>query len=132
MDLSTLLNDQLLYSWGEKDIFKKVIILSSFVNGSIDSMREVLTVSEILAAVYLGSICDFAVFRSHWSDHLQEATEKCVSIEFLLLEQKYGHLFSLSDDLNNFVQQICDLENCSVNTVSFQGQLYSSLFNECD
>ncbi|CAM8885655.1 unnamed protein product [Rhodiola kirilowii] len=88
MDLSSLLNDQLLYSWGEKDIVKKVIILSSCVIRNINSMREVLA----------------------------EATEKCVSVEFLLLEQKSGHLFPLSDDMNNFVQQIDDLENCSFNT----------------
>ncbi|CAM8883531.1 unnamed protein product [Rhodiola kirilowii] len=88
MDLSSLLNDQLLYSWGEKDIVKKVIILSSCIIRNINSMREVLA----------------------------EATEKCVSVEFLLLEQKSGHLFPLSDDMNNFVQQIDDLENCSFNT----------------
>uniref|UniRef100_A0A7N0RB34 Uncharacterized protein n=2 Tax=Kalanchoe fedtschenkoi TaxID=63787 RepID=A0A7N0RB34_KALFE len=88
MNLSSLLNDQLLYSWGEKDVAKKVIVLSSLVIGNIDSMREIL----------------------------MEAAEKCVSVEFLLLEQKYGHLFPLSDNMNNFVKQICDLENCSFNT----------------
>ncbi|KAL8115565.1 hypothetical protein AgCh_022171 [Apium graveolens] len=49
---------------------------------------------------------------------LMDAAEKCVSVEFILLEQKLSHLRDLPGTINNFDQQISELENCSFRAFS--------------
>ncbi|XP_059444684.1 uncharacterized protein LOC132176477 isoform X2 [Corylus avellana] len=90
LKLSTILSDQFLYSWGTgKDIARKVIVLSSCFPEDVDSiMRKSLT----------------------------DAADKCVSVEFMLFEQKSGHLTDTQQNMNNFFRYISDLDNCSFQT----------------
>ncbi|KAE8123753.1 hypothetical protein FH972_018687 [Carpinus fangiana] len=90
LKLSTILGNQFLYSWGTgKDIARKVIVLSSCFPEDVDSiMRKSLT----------------------------DAADKCVSVEFLLFEQKSGHLTDTQQNMNNFFRYISDLDNCSFQT----------------
>ncbi|KAI3898311.1 hypothetical protein MKX03_002968 [Papaver bracteatum] len=83
-----LLSDEVLYSWGGKDIVKKVICVSSCLVEGIESARETLT----------------------------DAADKCVSVEFILLEQESCQPKSMSEDVQKFSNSISDLENCSFRT----------------
>ncbi|KAE9467646.1 hypothetical protein C3L33_00436, partial [Rhododendron williamsianum] len=75
-----------LLGWSEKDLSRKVILISTCVVENPDSLMN---------------------------DILMEAADKCVSVEFLLLEQQSSHLGDLSESISNFVKHISDLENCS-------------------
>ncbi|KAI7986064.1 hypothetical protein LOK49_LG14G01380 [Camellia lanceoleosa] len=88
MKLTSVLSNEFLYSSGghEKDIARKVILISSCVVENLDSVMK---------------------------DTLMDAADNCVSVEFLLLEQQSSHLGDLSENISNFVKQISDLENCS-------------------
>lgn len=90
VELSGILSDEVLYSWGGKYIARKVILLSSCLVGNIDSVIK---------------------------KALMDAADKCVSVEFVLLEPKSNHLGGIMpDNINKFVRDICDLENCSFQT----------------
>ncbi|XP_062169954.1 uncharacterized protein LOC133875744 isoform X4 [Alnus glutinosa] len=90
LKLSTMLSDQFLYSWGTgKDIVRKVIVLSSCFPEDVDSIMR---------------------------KSLADAADKCVSVEFLLFEQKSGHLIDTQQNINNFFRYISDLDNCSFQT----------------
>ncbi|XWS51533.1 hypothetical protein CRYUN_Cryun12cG0184200 [Craigia yunnanensis] len=84
--LASVLSDQVLYSWGGKDIVRKVIVLSSFLPKNIDSSLK---------------------------ETLMDAADKCVSVEFVLLEQKSNHLSDIRENINTFARCISDLDNCS-------------------
>ncbi|KAI8544131.1 hypothetical protein RHMOL_Rhmol08G0271800 [Rhododendron molle] len=86
--LASILSNEVLYSWGghEKDLSRKVILISTCVVENPDSLMN---------------------------DTLMEAADKCVSVEFLLLEQQSSHLGDLCESISNFVKHISDLENCS-------------------
>ncbi|CAA2971882.1 Hypothetical predicted protein [Olea europaea subsp. europaea] len=88
LKLSDVLNDEVIYSWGgnDRDISKKVILLSSCVIESLDSVTK---------------------------NALMEAADKFVSVEFVLLEQNSSHLGDSTENINNFIKQISCLENCS-------------------
>lgn len=43
----------------------------------------------------------------------QAAADKCVSVDFLLFEQKSSHLSNTKENINNFQTCISDLDNCS-------------------
>ncbi|KAK6262052.1 hypothetical protein QUC31_007868 [Theobroma cacao] len=86
MKLASVLSDQVLYSWGGKDIVRKVIVLSSFLPENIDSALK---------------------------ETLMDAADKCVSVEFVLLEQRSNHLSDIRDNINSFARCISDLDNCS-------------------
>ncbi|THG16616.1 hypothetical protein TEA_025968 [Camellia sinensis var. sinensis] len=88
MKLTSILSNEFLYSCGghEKDIARKVILISSCVVENLDSVMK---------------------------DTLMDAADNYVSVEFLLLEQQSSHLGDLSEKISNFVKQISDLENCS-------------------
>ncbi|KAK0589549.1 hypothetical protein LWI29_015702 [Acer saccharum] len=88
--LSCVLSDQVLYSWGNKDIMRKVIVLSSCLPENIDSSTK---------------------------NSLMDAAEKCVSVEFLLFEQKSSHLYDIQEHINTFLRCISDLDNCSFQTI---------------
>ncbi|CAH9092227.1 unnamed protein product [Cuscuta epithymum] len=87
MKLSDVLSDEVLYSWGsqQKDITKKVVLISSCVLESLDSTTRMA---------------------------LTGAAEKCVSVEFVFLEQTSSHLADIPENINNFLKEIGDLENC--------------------
>ncbi|KAJ4824265.1 hypothetical protein Tsubulata_031295 [Turnera subulata] len=87
--LSSILSDQVLYSWGGKDIMRKVIVLSSNFPENIDSaMKKILT----------------------------DAADKCVSLEFIMFEQSSSHLENMQENVNCFVRSLSDLDNCSFQT----------------
>ncbi|RVW28630.1 hypothetical protein CK203_113321 [Vitis vinifera] len=89
LQLSTILSDEVLYSWGGKDIVRKIILLSSCLVQNIDSTLQ---------------------------NTLMEAADKCVLVEFVLFEQKSSHLSDIPDNIDNFAKQIHDLDNCSLQT----------------
>ncbi|XP_010656055.1 uncharacterized protein LOC100242180 isoform X2 [Vitis vinifera] len=89
LHLSTILSDEVLYSWGGKDIVRKIILLSSCFVQNIDSTLQ---------------------------NTLMEAADKCVLVEFVLFEQKSSHLSDIPDNIDNFAKQIHDLDNCSLQT----------------
>ncbi|XVF08560.1 hypothetical protein REPUB_Repub07fG0013700 [Reevesia pubescens] len=84
--LGSVLSDEVLYSWGGKDILRKVIVLSSFLPENIDSALK---------------------------ETLMDAADKCVSVEFILLEQRSNHLSDIRENINTFSRCISDLDNCS-------------------
>ncbi|KAK8537752.1 hypothetical protein V6N12_043900 [Hibiscus sabdariffa] len=84
--LASVLSDQVLYSWGGRDIVRKVIVLSSCLPETMDSsLKETLT----------------------------DAADKCVSVEFIFLEQRSNHLSDIRANINTFSRCISDLDNCS-------------------
>ncbi|VFQ87251.1 unnamed protein product [Cuscuta campestris] len=87
MKLADVLSDKVLYSWGsqEKDITKKVVLISSCVVESLDSVTR----------------------RA-----LMDAADRCVSVEFVFLEQTSSNLADIPGIINNFLKEIGDLENC--------------------
>ncbi|KAH9705749.1 hypothetical protein KPL70_011994 [Citrus sinensis] len=87
--LSIVFSDQVLYSWGDKDIVRKVIVLSSCLPENVDSALK---------------------------NTLLDAADKCVSIEFVLFEQKSSHLCDMQEHINSFIGCISDLDNCSFQT----------------
>ncbi|KAM0066289.1 hypothetical protein Hdeb2414_s0002g00046971 [Helianthus debilis subsp. tardiflorus] len=86
--LETVLSDKVLYSWGgdNEDVGRKVIVVSSCLLENLDTVAK---------------------------KTLTDAADKCVSVDFVLLEQVPSGVGSLSESINNFVKNICDLENCS-------------------
>ncbi|XP_052180851.1 uncharacterized protein LOC127794028 [Diospyros lotus] len=86
--LASILNNEVLHSscGQEKDIARKVILISSCVVGNLDSVKK---------------------------EVLMEAAENYISVEFLYLEQESCLPSDLSENISNFVKHISDLENCS-------------------
>ncbi|KAK2987709.1 hypothetical protein RJ640_030296 [Escallonia rubra] len=100
--LSSILSNQFLYSWGghEKDIARKVIVVGSCPVESLDTVTK---------------------------KTLMDAAEKCVSVEFLLLEQRSSYVGDLPESINSFVKDICELENCSFRTYLPDAQVFNAL-----
>ncbi|GLT39900.1 hypothetical protein SLA2020_140660 [Shorea laevis] len=98
--LSSVLSDQVLYSWGGKDIVRKVIFLSSSLPQKVDSALK---------------------------KTLMDAADKCVSVEFILLEQKSNHLVDIRESINSFVSSISDLDNCSFQSFLPDVKVFHSL-----
>nr|GEV03924.1 sperm protamine like [Tanacetum cinerariifolium] len=85
--ISSVLSDKVLYSWGDnEDVGRKVIVISSCLLEDIDSLTKIA---------------------------LLDAADKCVSVDFVLLEKVSGGRVALSESIDNFNRNICDLENCS-------------------
>ncbi|XP_071733404.1 uncharacterized protein [Rutidosis leptorrhynchoides] len=86
--LASVLSDKTVYSWGgdNEDVGRKVIVISSCLLENLDSVTK---------------------------KTLMDAADKCVSVEFVLLEQVSSGPGDLSENINEFVKSICDLENCS-------------------
>nr|GEY47323.1 26S proteasome non-ATPase regulatory subunit 9 [Tanacetum cinerariifolium] len=94
--LSSVLSDKVLYSWGDnEDVERKVIVISSCLLEDIDSVTKIA---------------------------LLDAADKYVSVDFVLLEKVSSGPSSLSESIDNFNRNICDLENCS-----FRNHLLGSL-----
>ncbi|KAL3570053.1 hypothetical protein D5086_027302 [Populus alba] len=98
--LSSILSDQVLYSWGGKDIMRKVIVLSSCVPDNIDNELKLT---------------------------LMDAADKCVSVEFLLFEQSSSHLGNFQENINSFMRSISDLDNFSFGTYLADSRVFHSL-----
>ncbi|KVH98074.1 hypothetical protein Ccrd_023688 [Cynara cardunculus var. scolymus] len=84
--LASVLNDKVLYSWGRdcEDVGRKVIVISSCLLENLDAVTK---------------------------KTLIDAADKCISVDFVLLVS--SGLGDLSESINNFLKNICDLENCS-------------------
>ncbi|XP_042063240.1 uncharacterized protein LOC121807111 isoform X1 [Salvia splendens] len=88
LKLADLLSEKIVYTWGgqDKTIKRKVIMISSSLVGTLDSVTmKALTV----------------------------AANKCVLVEFILLEHTSSQLSDNSENVNQFVKQIGSLTNCS-------------------
>nr|XP_011470840.1 PREDICTED: uncharacterized protein LOC101314812 [Fragaria vesca subsp. vesca] len=89
LKLSSVINDEVLYHWGGRDIMRKVIVITSCLPRDVDfSMQKTLTA----------------------------AADKCVSVEFLLFEQKSAHLSNAKENIKSFITCISELDNCSFQT----------------
>ncbi|CAA6659693.1 unnamed protein product [Spirodela intermedia] len=86
VSLARLMNDETLYSWGERDILKKVICVGCSLVSDRESLRR----------------------------NLMEAAERCISVDFVVFEQDQFHGFS--EKLDKFVNSITDMENCIIQT----------------
>ncbi|AED91148.1 unnamed protein product [Arabidopsis thaliana] len=89
LKLSSVLCDRALYSWGGRDIMRKVIVLSSCFPEDMDSEAK---------------------------NTLMAATDKCVSVEFLLFEKQESYLSYTQEKINRFLRCLSDLDNCSFQT----------------
>ncbi|KAG8652763.1 uncharacterized protein LOC110617086 isoform X2 [Manihot esculenta] len=98
--LSTVLSDQVLYSWGDKDLMRKVIVLSSCWHEKIDSAMK---------------------------NTLMDAADKCVSVEFVLFEQSASHLSYSQENINCLARSLSDLDNCSFQTFLPDSRVFHSL-----
>ncbi|KAK4374676.1 hypothetical protein RND71_005353 [Anisodus tanguticus] len=64
--------------------------------------------------VMLCFVLDLRSLAAPLLGHLkQDAAENCVLVEFVSLEQKSSHLADVPGNINKFLKQIGDLENCS-------------------
>ncbi|KAI3463511.1 hypothetical protein Pfo_020174 [Paulownia fortunei] len=88
LKLADVLCGKILYTWGghDKNVARKVIWISSCLVGTLDSVTM---------------------------KALTDAADKCVLVEFILLEQTSSHLGDITENFNHFVKQIGSLRNCS-------------------
>ncbi|KAK9748220.1 hypothetical protein RND81_02G044000 [Saponaria officinalis] len=100
LDISCLLSHELLHCIGGKEIDRKIVLISSCLMANMDS-----------------------TFRKY----LLDAADRCVSVEFVFLEQNSNQFSDFSDSVNKFRGQICDLENCSFNTYLPDGLVFNGL-----
>ncbi|KAK1358069.1 Meiosis 1 arrest protein [Heracleum sosnowskyi] len=105
LKLSGILSDNVLYSWkgDDKDITRKVILIGSNFVQKLDSVTK---------------------------EALMDAAEKCVSVEFVLLDQKLSHLRDLPETINTFDNQISELENCSFRAFFPDGNVFRLLVKQ--
>ncbi|KAG6424421.1 hypothetical protein SASPL_114839 [Salvia splendens] len=91
LKLADVLSEKIVYTWGgqDKTVKRKVILISSSLVGALDSVTM---------------------------KALTDAANKCVLVEFILLEQTSSQLSDNSENVNQFVKQICSLTNCSFQT----------------
>ncbi|XP_015579669.1 uncharacterized protein LOC8275461 [Ricinus communis] len=98
--LSSVLSDQVVYSWEIKDFMRKVIVLSSCLPENIDSALKIT---------------------------LMDAADKCVSVEFLLFELSSSYFSNMQENINCFLTSLSDLDNCSFQTYIPDSRLFHSL-----
>lgn len=103
LKLSSVLCDRAMYSWGGRDIMRKVIVLSSCFPEDMDSEAR---------------------------NTLMAAADKCVSVEFLLLDEKASHLSYTQEKTNRFLRCLSDLDNCSFQTCIPDGKSLRGLENK--
>ncbi|KAL3529024.1 hypothetical protein ACH5RR_008346 [Cinchona calisaya] len=102
LKISSILSGKVLYSWGEhdKDITRKVFLITSCTVQHLDNdTKKALT----------------------------DAAEMCVSVEFIFIEHKSNHLGDDAENINHFVKQIIDLENCSFRSYLSDAHVFSGL-----
>ncbi|KAH0861376.1 hypothetical protein HID58_089637 [Brassica napus] len=103
LKLSSVLCDRAMYSWGGRDIMRKVIVLSSCFPEDMDSEAR---------------------------NTLMDAADKCVSVEFLLLDKRASHLSYTQEKTNRFLRCLSDLDNCSFQTCIPDGKSLRGLENK--
>ncbi|CAH8312549.1 unnamed protein product [Eruca vesicaria subsp. sativa] len=103
LKLSSVLCDRAMYSWGGRDIMRKVIVMSSCFPEDMDSEAR---------------------------NTLMTAADKCVSVEFLLLEKIASHLSYTQEKTNRFLRCLSDLDNCSFQTCIPDGKSLRGLENK--
>lgn len=103
LKLSSVLCDRAMYSWGGRDIMRKVIVLSSCFPEDMDSEAR---------------------------NTLMAAADKCVSVEFLLLDKRASHLSYTQEKTNRFLRCLSDLDNCSFQTCIPDGKSLRGLENK--
>ncbi|KAJ4883289.1 Uncharacterized protein Rs2_33382 [Raphanus sativus] len=103
LKLSSVLCDRAMYSWGGRDIMRKVIVLSSCFPKDMDSEAR---------------------------NTLMAAADKCVSVEFLLLDKRASHLSYTQEKTNRFLRCLSDLDNCSFQTCIPDGKSLRGLENK--
>ncbi|WZZ22914.1 hypothetical protein YC2023_124301 [Brassica napus] len=103
LKISSVLCDRAMYSWGGRDIMRKVIVLSSCFPEDMDSEAR---------------------------NTLMAAADKCVSVEFLLLDEKASHLSYTQEKTNRFLRCLSDLDNCSFQTCIPDGKSLRGLENK--
>ncbi|CAN0915957.1 hypothetical protein LINGRAHAP2_LOCUS29432 [Linum grandiflorum] len=86
MKLSSILNDQALYSWGGRDVKRKLIVLSSHFPRTVEDADKKL---------------------------LTDASYHGVFVEFVLIEESSSHLSYMTENKSSFVGSLSDLHNCS-------------------
>ncbi|KAL0380313.1 UNVERIFIED_CONTAM: hypothetical protein Sangu_0095600 [Sesamum angustifolium] len=91
LKLADVLSEKTIYAWGDhdKNVARKVIFISSFLVGTLDSVTM---------------------------KALMDADDKRVSMEFILLDQTSSYLGDFTENVNHFVKQIGSLKNCSFQT----------------
>ncbi|KAG2262833.1 hypothetical protein Bca52824_069912 [Brassica carinata] len=102
-ELSNVLCDRAMYSWGGRDIMRKVIVLSSCFPEDMDSEAR---------------------------NTLMAAADKCVSVEFLLLDKRASHLSYTQEKTNRFIRCLSDFDNCSFQTCIPDGKSLRGLENK--
>ncbi|URE41134.1 hypothetical protein MUK42_06234 [Musa troglodytarum] len=101
MPLTDLLNKNALYKWGSDDVPKKVIVICSSIATSTESLRI----------------------------SLLDAAERCITVEFVVLEQADTNLcYEDALKLMQFSDGICDLENCVIRSYPLGLIMGSSFF----
>ncbi|KAL0642069.1 hypothetical protein Bca4012_012586 [Brassica carinata] len=103
LKLSNVLCDRAMYSWGGRDIMRKVIVLSSCFPEDMDSEAR---------------------------NTLMAAADKCVSVEFLLLDKRASHLSYTQEKTNRFIRCLSDFDNCSFQTCIPDGKSLRGLENK--
>lgn len=107
---------------------RKVIVITSCLPQDVDFiMQKTLMVSLLLLIFDVLYFLPYFLMKlaSHGAplaSFTQAAADKCVSVEFLLFEQKSAHLCNIKENIKNFVTCISELDNCS-----FQAYLPGSL-----
>ncbi|KAK9120284.1 hypothetical protein Scep_018377 [Stephania cephalantha] len=86
--LAKLISKEILYSWSSEDARRTVIFITSCLAADIDSLQKIVT----------------------------EAADKCVTIDFFLLKHEQGQSSFLSQNIQEFVNSMSYLNNCTVQT----------------
>ncbi|XP_043705987.1 uncharacterized protein LOC122655745 isoform X2 [Telopea speciosissima] len=102
VEWARFLSHEVLYSWGNKDIVRKVIFISCLIGNISPITRKTL----------------------------MDAAEKCVSVEFLLLEQELNLQNDFSEKIKEFINGISDVENCSLQTCLPDTWFFSGLVKQ--
>ncbi|CAI9113784.1 OLC1v1014459C1 [Oldenlandia corymbosa var. corymbosa] len=103
--ISSVLSDEVLYSWGKCDngVTRKLFLISSCVVRILDwDMKKIL----------------------------KDAADKCVSVEFTYIECNMNHSGDTTENINNFVKQIGDLENCSFRSYLPDPHVFSGMVKQ--
>ncbi|CAL1390946.1 unnamed protein product [Linum trigynum] len=99
MKLSSVLNDQVLYSWGGRDVKKKLIVLSSYLPLKIEEVDKKL---------------------------LMDAADHGVTVEFAFIKQ-ISSLSNEMENTSSFMEGLSHLRNCSVESHIPGGGMFNGL-----
>ncbi|XP_071901703.1 uncharacterized protein [Coffea arabica] len=102
MKISSILSDNVLYSWGghARDITRKVFLISACIVQHLDDDTKKV---------------------------LMDAADMCVSVEFIFIQHMANHLGDGVENINNFIKQIGDLENCSFRSCLSDAHVFSGM-----